>query len=290
MRKINWILLMLLLNTMSVPGQELDIMTYNIRYATPSDGENRWEARKEFLAEQIGYHDPDLFGTQEGLQEQLAFVQDYLEKYSFVGVGRDDGGKKGEYCAIFFKRDRLEVRDEGTFWLSESPDRVSKGWDAALPRIATYALLREKGSGREFWVFNTHFDHIGQKAREQSAKLLVEKIRELNKQSLPVLLMGDLNLNETSEPVKYLASRYLDARNSSEARPFGPLGTFNDFSVCDPVGERIDYIFVSQGIRVKKYAVFSDQSHGRYPSDHFPVFAKVQLPGEKSFPEIQEQE
>lgn len=262
-------------------------MTYNIRYATSRDGENQWENRKEFLCEQIRFHDPDLFGVQEGLHEQVDFVQKYLERYAFVGVGRDDGESRGEYCAIFFHRDRLKLKKQGTFWLSETPDRVSKGWDAALPRIATYAFLQERVSGREFLVVNTHFDHIGENARKQSAVLLVEKIMELNAEALPLILMGDLNLNEKSNPVTYLSSRYLDAREASEARPFGPFGTFNNFNPCDPPGDRIDYIFVTRGIRVKRYAVFSDHRDGRYPSDHFPVFASLELPVTGVEPEVE---
>jgi len=259
-------------------SQDLSLMTYNIRYATVNDGENQWEERKEFLVDQIAFYAPDVFGIQEGLEHQLTFIKDSIAKYDYVGVGRDDGKKKGEFCAIFFNKEKLELISEQTFWLSPTPDKVSKGWDAALERICTYALFTDKTSGHKFWVFNTHFDHIGEIARENSAKLIVEKVNEINKDNFPVFVMGDFNLNENSKAISYLASVFNDARSVSEARPFGPHGTFTGFEFHSPVKDRIDYIFSSRNdVVIKKYAVLTDSKESRYPSDHFPVLVKVSL-------------
>lgn len=259
-------------------SQELSLMTYNIRYATVNDGENQWEKRKGFLVDQIAFYAPDVFGIQEGLEQQLTFIQDSIANYVYVGVGRDDGKKNGEFCAIFFNKEKLELISEQTFWLSPTPDKVSKGWDAALERICTYALFEDKTNGHKFWVFNTHFDHIGETARENSAKLIVEKVNEINKDNFPVFVMGDFNLNENSEAISYLASVFNDSRSVSEAKPFGPHGTFTGFEFHNPVKDRIDYIFSSRNnVVIKQYAVLTDSKESKYPSDHFPVLVKVSL-------------
>ena len=257
-------------------SQELSMMTYNIRYATVNDQENQWEKRKGFLTEQIGFYEPDVFGVQEGLHSQLEFIDQALPGYNYIGVGRDDGKEKGEYCAIFFNKEKLELLDQGTFWLSSTPDKVSKGWDAAFERICTYARFKDRASDMVFLVFNTHFDHIGELAREKSAELIVKKASEINKDNFPVVLMGDLNLNEKSKAIKYLSAAYNDSKMVSEAKPFGPHGTFTGFQFHDPVKDRIDYIFCSkENISVKKYAVLTDSKESRYPSDHFPVMIKI---------------
>ena len=259
-------------------SQELSLMTYNIRYATVNDGENQWEKRKGFLVDQIAFYAPDVFGIQEGLEQQLTFIQDSIANYVYVGVGRDDGKKNGEFCAIFFNKEKLELISEQTFWLSPTPDKVSKGWDAALERICTYALFEDKINGHKFWVFNTHFDHIGETARENSAKLIVEKVNEINKDNFPVFVMGDFNLNENSKAISYLASVFNDSRSVSEAKPFGPHGTFTGFEFHNPVKDRIDYIFSSRNnVVIKQYAVLTDSKESKYPSDHFPVLVKVSL-------------
>jgi len=259
-------------------SQDFSMMTYNIRYATVNDQENQWEKRKEFLTEQIGFYEPDVFGIQEGLHSQLVFIDQTLKSYDYVGVGRDDGKEKGEYCAIFFNKENLELLSQDTFWLSPTPERVSKGWDAAFERICTYAKFKDRASDKIFLVFNTHFDHIGEIARERSAELIVKKIDELNKEHFPVILMGDFNLNEKSEAIAYLSSELNDSKIVSEAKPFGPHGTFTGFKFHEPVQDRIDYIFCSkESIRVKKYAVLTDSKESRYPSDHFPVIVEINL-------------
>ena len=253
-------------------------MTYNIRYATVNDQDNQWDKRKKYLSQQIDFYAPDVFGIQEGLQSQLTFIEESLSNYVYIGVGRDDGKEKGEYCAIFYSTEKLELLSEDTFWLSPTPEVVSKGWDAALERICTYAKFKDKVSGHIFYVFNTHFDHIGEVAREKSAELIVKKAAEINKDQIPVIIMGDFNLNEKSKAITYLSSIYNDSRLVSEAQPFGPHGTFTGFQFQAPVKDRIDYIFCSkQNIRVKKYAVLTDSKDSKYPSDHFPVLVKLHI-------------
>ncbi len=258
-------------------SQSIKIVTYNIRYDNPNDGENRWDNRKEFLTDQIKFYEPDFLGTQEGLAHQICFLDSVLSQYDYIGVGRNDGKSDGEFSAIFYNSEKLTPIKYSTFWLSETPAIPSKGWDAALNRICTYGLFENKTTKERLWVFNTHFDHRGVKARNNSAKLIIRKIRELNKGNLPVVFMGDLNLEPESEAIKYLSTQMNDARSVSKIK-FGPFGTFNGFNLDKPVTKRIDYIFVSKGnVKVKKYAVLSDSKDLRYPSDHLPVYAEIVL-------------
>ena len=254
------------------------VMTYNIRYDNPNDGENHWELRKRWLANQINFVEPDVLGIQEGLSHQVAFLEDALPTYNHIGVGRDDGDMAGEFTAIFFKSEKLELINQSTFWLSETPAKPSVGWDAALERICTYALFRDKFTNQKFWVFNTHFDHIGDTARSNSIDLLIGEIKKLNIERLPVFLMGDLNLEPESDPIKKLSEEMNDARNYSTDLVFGPRGTFNGFKYNEAIQRRIDYIFTSiYGIEVKKYAVLSDSKDKKFPSDHLPVVVEAIL-------------
>ena len=259
-------------------AQEMSFMTYNIRYANVNDGDNQWEKRKEYLSDQIRFYEPDVIGIQEGLELQVNFLNARLSDYEFFGVGRNDGKNKGEYCAIFYKGNKFDVLKQDTFWLSEHPEQISVGWDAAMERICTYGLFLNKKTGKKFWVFNTHFDHIGVEAREKSAALIAQKIREINKGNFPVILMGDFNLNDQSKAITYLSGEFNDSRMVSMSRPFGPFGTFTGFAFQEPVKDRIDYIFCSkEDTMVKKYAVLTDSRDQKYPSDHFPVFIQVEF-------------
>jgi endonuclease/exonuclease/phosphatase family metal-dependent hydrolase len=259
-------------------AQVIRIMTYNIRYATVNDGDNQWEQRKDFLSDQISFQAADIFGIQEGLGHQVDYLAEQRASFKFIGVGRDDGVKKGEYCAIFYNMEKFDLLGQNTFWLSTTPEEVSVGWDAAMERICTYGFFMDKASGTMFWVFNTHFDHIGELAREKSAQLLVQKIKEVNKDDFPVILMGDFNLNDQSKPIRYLSAKFNDSRDISLNRPFGPFGTFNEFKFHEPVQDRIDYIFCSkENIQVQKYAVLTDSKDSKYPSDHFPVLVEFRF-------------
>ncbi|MEH6703763.1 endonuclease/exonuclease/phosphatase family protein [Galbibacter orientalis] len=255
-------------------AQDLKVMTYNIKYDNPSDTANNWQSRKEFLISQLNFYAPDIFGTQEGLHNQLEDIQRELKNYKYIGIGRDQGDTKGEYSAIFYNTKKYEVENESTFWLSPTPEKPSKGWDAALNRICTYATFKDKKSGKEFLVFNTHFDHVGNVARLESSKLILKKMKELNPKNLPVVLTGDFNLDSTSEGVVAIKKEMLDSHLEAGENAFGPDGTFNGFHFEKPVKNKIDFVFISKNdFSVLKSGILSDSKNLKYPSDHFPVIA-----------------
>ncbi len=261
----------------NLQSQSFTFMTYNIRYANPGDGINAWDNRKEELANQIAFYEPDILGIQEGLPDQVDFLDQALDGYSYYGVGRDDGKSKGEFSAVYYKEDKFNVRQKETFWLSPTPDKPSKGWDAALPRICTAILLEVRDQpGQLFWVFNTHFDHRGDEARLQSVDVILNKAKSLNKEGYPIILMGDLNLTPDTPPIQKLFGALNDTRAVSEL-VFGPVGTWSTFDVQKELDRRIDYIVVSESVKVSKYAVLTDNRDLRNYSDHLPVFVEARF-------------
>ena len=253
-------------------SQEVTVMTFNLRYSTPKDGENSWDNRKAFVAELIQYYQPNIFGVQEALHSQMRYLDEVLKGYTYVGVGRDDGKEKGEYAGIFYQKDQYQLLEGETFWLSEHPNEPSVGWDASMERICTYAHFKEVSSGEQFWVFNTHFDHRGKEARAKSVDLILEWIQKKNTGTEAVILTGDLNLSPEEEPIKKLAKVMADSWEVSLNPPYGPTGTFNGFDFNSPLKRRIDYIFVSrETVVVEKYRTIDDFKSFRYPSDHMPV-------------------
>ena len=266
----------ILLMSLNIQGQNLKIMTYNLRYDNPNDGENKWDLRKRILSQQILFYSPDIFGTQEGKLHQLQYLDSTLIEYNFIGIGRDNSQNQGEFSAIFYNKNKFKVINQSTFWLSETPDKVSKGWDANLERICTYALFEDIKTRKKFYVFNTHFDHIGEIARTNSATLIIQQINAINTKNYPVVLTGDFNSEPDSKAYHYISTKLNDSKNISKTPPFGPDGTFNNFEFHKPVNLLIDYIFTSKNnIEVLKYAVLSDSENCRYPSDHLPVFAEL---------------
>ena len=187
-------------------SQTMEIMTYNIKYLNETDGENSWSNRKDNFTNQLKFYEPGIFGVQEAVLEQLQHIKKNLNGYKYLGEGRD-GGEKGEFSAIFFNTEKFENLEEGTFWLSETPSKPSKGWDAAYPRICTYAKFRNLETEEEFWVFNTHFDHVGEQARKKSSRMILEKMESINEEGLPAILMGDFNLEPETEEVKFLSDK-----------------------------------------------------------------------------------
>lgn len=253
----------------------LNLMTYNIRYNNPGDGVNAWPNRKDWVKDLVEYYDTDILCVQEALKDQV----DYLLKdsrFELEGVGRDDGETRGEYTAILYNKKRFRKEKAGTFWLSETPGQPSKGWDAQIIRICTWVKLFDKATKKDFFVFNTHYDHMGVKAREKSSELIREKIKQIAGK-LPVILSGDLNTNPETQPISVLKTFLKDAKEISKAKPYGPEGTFNAFKFDAKLKDRIDYIFVNDQFDVLKFAVLSDSKDQRYPSDHLPVLVKVQL-------------
>ena len=200
MKKLAGIILILFSCFFVSAQTEIKVMSYNIRLDVKSDGENQWEKRKDKVAGLMNYYEPDFIGGQEVQHHQLTYLLENLKGYNYIGVGRDDGKEAGEYSCIFYKKDKFNVLQQSTFWLSPTPDTVSKGWDAAIVRVCTYGLFKNKKTKQLFWVFNTHFDHVGKVARLESAKLIIKKMQELNTKNYPIIFSGDFNSRPEAEP------------------------------------------------------------------------------------------
>lgn len=271
------ILFLIVLASFQIKAQNIHVVTYNIRYNNPDDGINAWPNRSKDVAALLNFHRADIFGLQEALIGQIEDLQKELPEMKWIGVGRDDGKKAGEFSPIFFNSKKFKEIKSGWFWLSETPNKPGLGWDAACNRICTWALLEADKKDRRFLFLNTHFDHVGNKARVESAKLILKKIKELNTEKLPVILTGDFNLTPEQEPISVILKELKDSRAISKESPYGPSGTFNGFKFDSPLKERIDYIFVNDKVEVKQYGVLSDSKNQRYPSDHLPVFVNVEL-------------
>lgn len=250
--------------------------TYNLRLNTPHDGANAWPHRREAVRALVRYHEIDLLGTQEALIDQVEDLA-AMPGFATVGVGRDDGRRAGEHAAIFYRTQRFELLGKGDFWLSPTPDVPGKGWDArCCNRLASWAQLRDKSSGRVFFAFSVHFDHEGQVARRESAQLMLRQMRAIAG-SAPVLCLGDLNATPDSEPVRIMLGGLRDAFRVSEIPPYGPVGTFNGFKLDAALLDRIDYVFVSDEWRVLRYGALTDSQDARFPSDHLPVVTRLAL-------------
>lgn len=271
-------LCLLLIRMNSLTAQEMVVATYNIRYDSEGDTGNLWKDRAPVVANLIRFHDFDIFGTQEGLKNQLDDIIKYLPHYTRYGVGRDDGKDQGEHSAIFFKTDLFELLKKGDFWLSQTPDKPSLGWDAkCCNRVCSWVYLRHKQSGKKFYFFNAHFDHEGVQARKESSKLVVQKIKEVTANE-PVIFAGDLNGSQESEWYLTLGnSGVLSDTYKAVKFPYANNGSFNGFRGTRGRMEIIDHIFTSKQFAVTRWAVLTDTYHGKYPSDHFPVMAKLKL-------------
>lgn len=252
----------------------LNVSSYNLRMDTENDSLNSWTYRKDDVNSLIKYHDFDIFGTQEGFHHQLQDILK-LDNYSYIGVGRDDGKEAGEHSAIFYKKDKFEVIESGNLWLRESPDIPGKGWDATCcNRICSWGKFKDKDFNKVFYFFNVHFDHQGVIAREESGKLMVDKMIEIADGS-PIILTGDFNSTPESIQIKTISEYINDTYLISETKPYGPLGTFNR-RFKNPIGKnRIDYIFVSNHFVADKYAHITDNNGEAYPSDHLPVYVRL---------------
>jgi endonuclease/exonuclease/phosphatase family metal-dependent hydrolase len=255
--------------------QDINILSYNIRYNNPGDSVNAWPNRKDWVKDLVDFYDTDILCVQEALHEQVEYLLKD-SRFALEGVGRDDGKTKGEYTAIYYDKTRFSKKASGNFWLSETPEKPSKGWDAHIIRICTWVRLLDNTTKKEFYVFNTHYDHMGVNARLKSSELLRRKIGEIAGK-LPVFLAGDLNTAPDTPPITELKGFLKDAKEVSKAKPYGPEGTFNGFKFNAELKERIDYIFVNDKIEVLKFAVLSDSKNQRYPSDHLPVLVKARL-------------
>ena len=282
MRLLKFVLLgSLCMNSLFAKAQKpLNVMTFNLRLNTADDSLNAWPYRKDIAASQVTFFDVDILGVQEALYDQMGDLQQRLPRYKHVGVGREDGKTKGEFSAIFYDTARLKCLKSSTFWLSQTPDSVgSKGWDAALPRIVTWCFFEDKTSHKKFYAFNTHFDHMGQVARAESAKLLLKKVKGMAG-NLPVIVTGDFNASADDEPIKIIVDKsnpdhLIDTKGISQMPHYGPDGTFNDFETKEVNNRAIDHIFIKGKLTVLKHATVSESWNGRFSSDHFPVLAVI---------------
>jgi endonuclease/exonuclease/phosphatase family metal-dependent hydrolase len=260
--------------------QTLRLMTYNIRLDLASDGVNAWANRRQWVAAQVLWLRPDIFGLQEVLPGQKADLIADLPGYRLFGGGRDDGKEKGEASPIGYDTARLEFLDGGMFWLSPTPKVPSRAWDAAYPRVATWVRLRARGTRELVLAINTHWDHIGILARRQSAVQIVRWIQANARRCEQVLLFGDFNSESDSEQMRAITQGPLALRHAraiSKSAPFGPAGTFNGFKTTPTESRAIDHVLLGSGIEVQRYAVFAQVIDGRLPSDHFPVLVDLTL-------------
>lgn len=266
----------------AVASQPLRVMTFNIRFDNPGDGVNAWPNRKDWVASLIRWHGADVIGVQEALLHQLTDLDSRLPGFARVGVGRTDGRTKGEYSAILYRTDRVALRDSGTFWLSPTPDVAgSKGWDTAIERIATWARFADKHTGCEWLQLNTHYDHIGEVARQESSRLIRRRLAALAN-GLPIVMTGDLNTEPTNAPYRILTTEQIDGATPplrdafvvSRTGHYGPTSSWNAFKAIEP-NRRIDYVLVSAPVVVERHAILPDMWENRFPSDHLPVMAVV---------------
>ncbi len=273
------------------PAGDLRVMTFNIRYGTANDGPDRWTQRRGLVFDVLRRHRPDVLGLQEALRFQLDEIRAAVPGYAEIGVGRNDGQEGGEYTAILYRQDRLRLVESGTFWLSDTPEVPgSKTWGNSLPRICTWGRFEDRTTGGAFYVYNTHLDHQSQPSRERSVELLARRVAGRAAADAPVIITGDFNAAERNPAVRYLLGeakgaatrlaadqriRFMDTFRAlhPQAKEFG---TFNDFKGT-AAGDKIDYILTLPGVKILEAEMLHDHSDGRYPSDHFPVFALLRL-------------
>jgi endonuclease/exonuclease/phosphatase family metal-dependent hydrolase len=262
------------------PRHSLSVMTFNIRYGTARDGENDWAARRALLFDVLREQNADVIGLQEALDFQLDEILEAVPGYALVGVGRNDGGRQGEYAAILFRKDRLQVAASGTFWFSDTPEVVaSTSWGNRITRICTWARFVDR-DGRGFWHFNLHLDHESQPSREKSVQLLRKRIDARPFAEDPVVVTGDFNVGERNPALTPLMS---DGGFVDTFRALYPdeevAGTFTGFTAGKVDGDKIDYVLVQPGTSVLAAAIVRTSRNSRYPSDHFPVTARIRFKG-----------
>ncbi|MDN3551510.1 endonuclease/exonuclease/phosphatase family protein [Mucilaginibacter aquaedulcis] len=259
-------------------AQNLIVGTYNLRYANARDTGNMWVNRAPIIASLIRFHDFDVFGTQEGLLNQLQDINAALPQYERYGLGRDDGKDAGEHSAIFFKKERFKLLNKGDFWLSQTPEKPSLGWDATCcNRICSWVYLQDKLTKKKFYFFNAHYDHQGKVAREESSKLILDKIKTIAGKE-PAIFTGDFNgSHESSWYQRVATSGIMFDTYTKVEHPYANNASFNGFRNSVPGTEIIDHVFVSPAFNVKRWGILTDTYHGKFPSDHFPVLAEVAL-------------
>ena len=255
---------------------ELKVISYNIRYNNSNDGINIWENRRSTIKNFIVDENPDFAGLQEVTYSQLIFLTESLKDYDYIGVGRDDGKTKGEFSPIFYNKNKYKVLTNDTFWLSSTPEKVSIGWDASMERICTYGLFENLDTKERLWVFNTHFDHIGNYAREKSTDLILKKINSIKSKDIPVILTGDFNLNDDNFSIKKIQKQLKDVLINIKKTDLN-YETYNGFKNLVKSKRRIDYIF-TKNFEVKEAKhIYLKTPHGGWASDHHPVLSVLDL-------------
>lgn len=262
--------------TLSRAQQQLTVGSYNVRYDNANDTGNLWVDRAPVVAALLRFHDFDVFGTQEALKNQLDDINKALPQYERYGLGREDGKEKGEHSAIFFKKDKFKLLDKGDFWLSETPDKPSLGWDATCcNRIASWVYLQDLNTKKKFYFFNAHYDHQGVQARKESSKLILRKIKEIAGTE-PVILTGDFNGDHASEWYQAIANSGLLKDTYKEVEyPYASNASFNGFKNEVRESGIIDHVFISNGFKADKWGLLTDTYRGKFPSDHFPVLVEL---------------
>lgn len=258
------------------PKATFNIISYNIRMNTPGDSLNAWPLRKEKVEGLLRFHQADIFNVQEALPEQMDDLMAAFPEFDHVGVGRDDGVRSGEHTAIFYKKNCFEKLKDGVFWLNETPERPGKGWDAAHNRTVTWIKLKHKSTGKSFYIFNTHFDNQGKVARDKGALLTIKMMKEINKEGLPLILTGDLNLSKNTSSVQLILGYLSDAMDKTITPHYGPVSTSGGFAVKN-LSRKIDYIFINDKVTVLRHGHLSDSFGLFYPSDHLPVLAEISI-------------
>jgi len=261
-------------NQFEAQENTLPVMSFNIRYDNPKDGVNAWPNRKKAVCSLIKKYKPAIIGIQEALENQNADLLNGVQGYSMVGLGREDGDAKGEYCSILFDTTRMNCLWDSTFWLSDTPHRISRGWDAALERIATVGLFADKTSEKKLYVINAHFDHKGKKARYESARLLTSFAAEIGESGIPVVLTGDLNCVPESRPLKQLLSLF-DDPSVVTGEALTPKGTFNGFDPELRPDKRIDYILLFGLMPLQYRHLIERRTERLFVSDHYPVICQI---------------
>jgi endonuclease/exonuclease/phosphatase family metal-dependent hydrolase len=262
-------------------SDSLTVATWNIRYDNPKDGKNKWAKRTDLVVEVIMEESPDILGIQEGLKNQVDYLKENLDGYSFKGYGRDDGAEQGEICGFFYKSSKLKVLEAEMKWLSETPEIPSIGWDAALERIVVWGQFEIIDNGRIVNVFCTHFDHRGPVARLKSAEFISNLSYMIGMTGYPTIILGDLNDTPDSNPIMTLDNVFQDCATAAE-KISGPKGTFHGFDSEHPLDARIDYIFTSHA-DVRKYKVRDRETKAPYSSDHLYVSAVLELRSERGY-------
>ena len=278
-RKLLGTFLFFMVFIVAASAQTYIVGTFNLRYAHPGDQGNMWTQREPVVAALIRFHQFDILGTQEGLIGMLNDLSGALPEYARYGIGRDDGKAAGEHSAIFYKKDKFQVLDSGDFWLSETPDKPSLGWDATCcNRICSWVKLQDKQNGQSFYVFNTHYDYQKDLARNESSKLILKKIKAIAGSKALVVFMGDLNGDNQSSWYKRLEEAPgLEDTYKLATHPYAFNPSYQNYGKKIEKDGLIDHIFVSPDFTVLRWGVLSDTYHGKYPSDHFPLLTEISL-------------